>query len=90
MSLGYDLNVFLDIYFCCVCDILKKTSNFFDALPLLLVSAYLFHDGGPYHIATSPLICGVNQRIGFYLIGTSVTKELISLGTEQFSEISKT
>ena len=30
----------------------------------------LTHDGGPYHIENSPLIC-------FYMIGTSVVKELI-------------
>ena len=26
----------------------------------------LFHDGGPYHIETSPLICSANQWTGFY------------------------
>ena len=36
----------------------------------------LFHDGGPYHIETSPLICSANQWSGFYMIGTSVMKEL--------------
>ena len=25
----------------------------------------LFHDGGPYHIETSPLICSANQWTGF-------------------------
>ena len=37
----------------------------------------LFHDGGPYHIGTSPLICSANQWTGFYMKGTSVIKELI-------------
>ena len=30
----------------------------------------------PYHIETIPLICSANQWISFYMIGTSVTKEL--------------
>ena len=37
----------------------------------------LYHDGGPYHIETSPLTCHANQSTGFYMIGTSVMKELI-------------
>ena len=36
----------------------------------------LFHDGGPYYIKTSPLICSENQWTGFYMIETSVMKEL--------------
>ena len=37
----------------------------------------LFHDGGPYHTETSPLICSaVNQWTGFSMVGTSVMKEL--------------
>ena len=36
----------------------------------------LFHDGGSYHIETSPLICRANQWTGFYMIGTSAMKEL--------------
>ena len=38
----------------------------------------LFHDGSPYHIETSPLICCANQWTGFCMIGTSVMKELSS------------
>ena len=38
---------------------------------------WLFHDGGPYHIETIPLICRANQWNGFYMIGTSVMKELM-------------
>ena len=41
-------------------------------------SIKLFHDRGPYHIETSSLICSVNQSTGFYMIGTSVIKELSS------------
>ena len=36
----------------------------------------LFHDGGPYNIETSPLIFGVNQWTGFYMISASVMKGL--------------
>ena len=39
----------------------------------------MFHDGGPYSIKTSPLICRANQWFGFYLIETSVMKELKEL-----------
>ena len=38
-----------------------------------------FHDGGRYHIETSPLICSANQWTGFYLISASVVKELSNL-----------
>ena len=37
---------------------------------------YYLHDGGPYHIETSPSICRANQRTCAYMIGTSVMKEL--------------
>ena len=40
-------------------------------------SPLLFHDLGPYHIETSPLICTGNQWTGFYMIETFVMKELI-------------
>ena len=36
----------------------------------------LFHDGGRYHIETSPSICRVNQWNCFYMITASVMKEL--------------
>ena len=39
---------------------------------------WLFHDGGRYHIETSPLICGANHWTGFYMITASVMKELNS------------
>ena len=35
-----------------------------------------FHDGGRYHIETSPLICSANQWTGFYMITASVMKGL--------------
>ena len=31
---------------------------------------YPFHDGGPSHIKTSPLICSANDWTGVYIIGT--------------------
>ena len=36
----------------------------------------LFHDRGSYHIETSSMIYFANQWTGFYVIGTSVMKEL--------------
>ena len=36
----------------------------------------IFHDGGRYHIETSPLTCRANQWTGFYMISASVMKEL--------------
>ena len=39
---------------------------------------YFLHGGGPYHVETSPWTCSGNQWIGFYLIGTSIMKDLIN------------
>ena len=39
----------------------------------------LFHDGGPYHIETNPLICSAYQWTSFYMIGASVMNKLIRL-----------
>ena len=54
----------------------------------------LFHDACPYYIETSPLICRTNQWTGFYMIRTSVMKELTPLknifGFVIFSEGSET
>ena len=36
----------------------------------------LFNDGGSYNIKTSPLISRANQLTGFYVIGTSVMKQV--------------
>ena len=45
-----------------------------------IITAHLsllpFHDGGRYHIETSPLICGANQWTGFYMITAFVMKGL--------------
>ena len=38
--------------------------------------AYLFRNGGQFHIETSPLICSANQSNIFYMIETLVMKEL--------------
>ena len=40
------------------------------------LSNKFFHDGDPYHIETSPLICSTNQWAGFYTERTSVMKDL--------------
>ena len=42
----------------------------------VLTSSLTLSWRGPYHIVTSPLICRENQWTGFYMIGTSVMKEL--------------
>ena len=42
----------------------------------LLITSKTFHDGGRYHIETSPLIWGANQWTGFYMITASVIKAL--------------
>ena len=44
--------------------------------PETLNHIYLFHDGGRYHIETSPLIYLANQWTGFYMITASVMEEL--------------
>ena len=36
----------------------------------------LFYDRSPYHLETSPLTCRANQWTVFYMIGTSIMKEL--------------
>ena len=38
----------------------------------------LFHDVGSYHIENNPSICSTNQWTGFFMIGASVMKELIT------------
>ena len=52
---------------------LLLNATFFNPYPTF---TQLLHDGGPYHIATTPMIYGANQWTGFYMIGTSVMKEL--------------
>ena len=41
----------------------------------------LFHDGCSYHVETSPLTGRANQWIGFYMIETSVIKDLTLTST---------
>ena len=52
--------------------------NSLSSLPLnsLTFIYALFHDRDPFHIETGPLISSANQWTGFYMIGTSVLKEL--------------
>ena len=46
--------------------------------PFIIGISYrqLFSDGGLYHINARPLLWRANQWTGFYMIGTSVMKEL--------------
>ena len=55
--------------------------TYFSIIYLILVidDIYLFHDGGCYHIETSPLICGANQWTGFYMVTAFVMRELKKL-----------
>ena len=48
----------------------------FKFLNISYVLLQLFHEGGRYHIETSPLICSANQWTGFYMITVSIIKEL--------------
>ena len=49
-----------------------------------------FHDGDPYHnIETSSLICSTNQWTAFYMMGTSVMKELIQNSNPAIQTCSK-
>ena len=41
-----------------------------------ITKIWLFHDGQSYHIEASSMICRANQWADFYMIGTSVIKEL--------------
>ena len=45
---------------------------------MVMSSFELFHDGGLYHIQTSPLICSGKQWTAFYMKETSAMKELRS------------
>ena len=51
--------------------------SFFPRFFLSILRSVSFHDGGPYYIETSLLICPANNWTGFYIIRTSVMKELI-------------
>ena len=50
-----------------------------------MITYKLFHDGSPYYIETSPLICRANQWTDFYMIGTFVMKELMRYTCKCFS-----
>ena len=58
-----------------------KTSWNLRALKYLTL--YLFRDGGPYHIETSPLIYHTNQWTCFNMIETYVIKELMPSGNNR-------
>ena len=44
--------------------------------PTLQYSDKLFHDRSPYDMETSSLICSTNRWTGFYMIETSIMREL--------------
>ena len=48
-----------------------------------IIEHEFFHDGGPYRIETSPLICSANRWTGFCMIGTAVMKELMGWFTHK-------
>ena len=55
----------------------NKKMNMLDMrAEFILGNDILLHDGGLYHIDTSPLVCIVNQWTDFCMIRTSVIKEL--------------
>ena len=49
----------------------------------------LFCDRGSYHIEISPLICSANQWACFYMIRTSVMKELLDAYIGQINVFKK-
>ena len=53
------------------------------------VATLIFHDVGPYHLETSPLICRANQWTDFYMIRTSVMKELSERSSTPYKRIQK-
>ena len=59
-----------------VSEIIAVPNIFF--LPISSFSFFPFHDGGPYHTETRPLIYRLNQWTGFYIIGTSAMEQLNS------------
>ena len=56
----------------------SKSWNWRQAASEMTMSNQFFHDGGRYHIETSPLIYSANEWSGLYMIGASIMKELIS------------
>ena len=57
--------------------ILKLEIQNFQTTLMIWWRCKLFHDGGSYHIGTNSLICSKNQWTDFYIIRTSVMKELM-------------
>ena len=53
---------------------IKDSINLYDPFMTEAVMTEPFHDGGRYHIETSPLICAANQWTGFYVITAYVMK----------------
>ena len=60
----------------------------FNFLVFFIQLRKLFHDGDPYNLEISRLICSANQWTGFYMIGASVIKELTE--TSVFFKIQST
>ena len=54
----------------------KHTLKILRCSHINVISAELFHDGRPYYIETSPLICSADQWTGFYMIGKPVINKL--------------
>ena len=50
-----------------------EKSNHSFSVYMMNYIAQLFHDGGRYHIETSPLICRANQWTGVYMITAPFT-----------------
>ena len=58
------------------CFMYVKLHVVFCVREVVLVFFHFFDDGGPYHIETIPLIRHANQWTSFYMIGTTVMKQL--------------
>ena len=56
------------------CKIYSKKHLYSESWTVCIVQ--IFHEGSPYHVETSPLICRANHWTGVYVMGTSVMKEL--------------
>ena len=50
----------------------------------------LVHDRCTYHMETSLLICRANQWAGFYMVGTSIMKELMLVHDNLLNKKSRT
>ena len=58
--------------------VLSSMIDIYPCMGLQEPGAELFHVGGLYHIETCPLIYRTNQWTHYYMIETSVMKELMS------------